>query len=150
MSKQKRPHSISTGCKSLDAIMGGQGVTMGSPCGMYGMFNIGKSILATQIAARFAAEGYDVTYIDTEAFYQLDSDFDRIFGWFENRWDLDSSVKDRVTVLQKRDLFALGRYFGVEFQVIQENARVSAMAKFPKKWSRMIKIQRLLINLITG
>lgn len=124
---------ISTGCVSIDRIING-GVPLGTPIGIYGLQNIGKSILATQIAARFAQEGYDVIYIDTESFYQLQEDWDRIFGWFEHRWDLDSDVKDKIEVIQLRDLFALGKFFGIEFQLIQEQARVSAMAKFPKKW----------------
>lgn len=124
---------ISTGCVSIDRIING-GVPLGTPIGIYGLQNIGKSILATQIAARFAQEGYDVIYIDTESFYQLREDWDRIFGWFEHRWDLDSDVKDKIEVIQLRDLFALGKFFGIEFQLIQEQARVSAMAKFPKKW----------------
>lgn len=128
--------SVSTGCKALDQMMGGKGVPMGSPMGIYGLFNIGKSVLSTQIATRFAAEGYDVIYIDTEAFYQLDEDWDRIYGWFENRWDLDSDVESRIHRVQRRDIFQLGRYFGIEFQITQENARVSAMAKFPKRWTK--------------
>lgn len=124
---------ISTGCVSIDNIING-GIPLGTPIGIYGIQNIGKSILATQIAAQFAKEGYDVIYIDTEAFYQLEEDWDRIFGWFEHRWDLDSDVKKKIRIMQKRDLFALGKFFGIEFQLIQEQARVSAMAKFPKKW----------------
>lgn len=124
---------ISTGCVSVDRIMNG-GVPLGTPMGIYGLQNIGKSLLCTQIAAQFAKKGYNVLYLDTEAFYQLDEDWKRIFGWFENRWDLDSGVRDNIEIMQMRDLFALGKFFGIEFQLIQEQARVSAMAKFPKKW----------------
>lgn len=124
---------VSTGCVSVDRIING-GVPLGTPIGIYGIQNIGKSILSTQIAARFAQEGYNVLYLDTEAFYQLEEDWDRIFNWFENRWDLDSDVKDKIEIIQMRDLFALGKFFGIEFQLTQEQARVSAMAKFPKKW----------------
>ena len=124
---------ISTGCKTIDNVMNG-GVPLGTPVGFYGIQNIGKSLLATQTAIRFASEGYDVIYLDTEAFYQLDEDWNRITGWFIKRWNLDESVRDRIHLKQMRDLFALGRYFGIEFQIVQEQARISAMAKFPKKW----------------
>lgn len=124
---------ISTGCAPIDRILNG-GVPFGTPMGIYGIKNIGKSILCTQIAAKFAAQGYDVVYLDTEAFYQLDEDFDRIYGWFEDRWNLSSSVKDKIQIKQIRDLFALGRYFGMEIQLTQESQRISAMVKFPKKW----------------
>jgi len=125
---------ISTGCDSIDKVMNG-GIPLGSPVGFYGIQNIGKSILSTQVAVRFASLDYDVVYIDTEAFYQLENDWNRITGWFIKRWGLDESVRDRIHLKQMRDLFALGRYFGIEFQITQEQARVSAMAKFPKKWT---------------
>lgn len=134
MSKQTtKPKKIPTGCLALDKVMNG-GVPLGSPCGFYGVQNIGKSILCTQVAAKFAQAGYDVIYLDTEAFYQIEEDFDRIYGWFDKRWSLGPEVKKRIEVKQIRDLFALGRYFGVEIQITQEENRISAMAKFPKKW----------------
>jgi len=126
---------VAMDCRAIDEITLG-GLPLGAPIGIYGIRDIGKTIFCTQASARFAMEGYKVLYVDTEGYYSDREVFERIFSWFEKRWALDPSVKEKIEVVSARDLYKLGRLFGLQFELIQDQQKVSCLVKYPKKWKK--------------
>jgi hypothetical protein len=62
---------------------------------------------------------------------------DRFYGYFQKRWtDLPKIPKIEVKMIA--DIFELGKEFGIEYEIVQEESRVSVLAKFPT--SRQTKI----------
>jgi recombination protein RecA len=56
---------LSTGCITLDAIMGG-GLPVGRVTEIYGEYSSGKSLIAAQVAGIAQKQGITVGYVDTE------------------------------------------------------------------------------------
>jgi len=116
--------------------MGGKGVPIGVPVGFYGLRNIGKSIISLQLTAKVASMGYKVIYLDTEAFLE-DDVFERIMSWFKPRFELtDEQIKENIEVISVRDIFQLGRLFGMQYEIVQDQNKVSCIVKYPRKWSK--------------
>lgn len=63
--------TMSTGCLSLDAILGG-GLPVGRITEIYGDKSTGKSLIAAYVAAIAQEEGHAVLYIDTESAVSID------------------------------------------------------------------------------
>lgn len=124
----------STGCKSLDDMMNG-GFPLKAPSLVFGIPNLGKTWLCFQTASNCTRDiskgglGRPSLYLDTESFFTPDV-FDRFYGYFQKRWtDLPKSPKIDVQMIS--DIFELGKEFGIQYEIIQEEARVSVLAKFP-------------------
>lgn len=124
---------LSTGCKSIDDLLLG-GIPRGSPLGLFGLWKIGKSVLCYQTAVKTVVDNRDsrVLYIDTEAMF-LDDVIDSFYSWYKNRWKIDDSYKKRIEFLLTEDLFDLFRQLGMDLVLKQEQDRVSATVKFPKR-----------------
>lgn len=125
---------ISTGCRSLDQLMCG-GIPTGAPSLIFGIPNLGKTFLSYQVACMctrktsYGGLNRPVLYLDTESFFTKGVP-DRFYGFFRNRWkDLDP--KSSIDIIRVKDIFDLGKKFGIQFEIIQEEKRVSAIAKFP-------------------
>lgn len=129
--------SLSTGCKTLDTLMNG-GFPLKAPSLVFGMPNLGKTWLAFQTACMctrsIANGGLDrpVLYYDTESFFANEEVFNRFYGYFQNRWK-DLPKQPKIDCEMIPDIFELGKKFGIEYTVVQEESRVSAIAKFPSK-----------------
>ena len=133
--------TLSTGVKTLDSLMAG-GFPLGAPSLVFGIPNLGKTWLCFQTACmctrapKYGGMGKPVLYLDTESFFTNDV-FDRFYGFFRARWK-DLPAKSKIDMVRVKDIFQLGAKFGIQFEIIQEEKRVSALAKFPT--SRQTKI----------
>jgi RecA/RadA recombinase len=130
---------IKTGCISVDDMLLG-GVSVGKPIGIYGLYDCGKTWLVTQTGfsstrpKKDGGLGKDTLYLDTEAFYD-DETFATFFTYFQRRWGLQEANADMFHIKNIQDVYHLGRFFGMEFQIIQEEKRTVAVVKYPKKRS---------------
>jgi len=125
---------LSTGVKSIDDFLEG-GVPIGSPSLVFGIQDVGKSIFSLQLAFSCNAILHKpVLYIDTENM------------WFSKRYPnkgytlWSKRLKDRfdlkkieIDFVNKTDIFKLGKYFGMEYQIRTSENRVSVMVKFPRR-----------------
>jgi len=134
---------IKTGCQTLDDLLCG-GVPTGVPLLIFGMPNLGKTWLCFQLACmctrdpKYGGLGKKVLYLDTESFF-VGNTFDMFYGYFKKRWpDLPDKPKIELEIVP--DIFTLGRLFGVQFEILQEDKRVSVVAKFPTE--RQTKIAK--------
>jgi len=125
---------ISTGCRSLDNLLLG-GFPTGAPSLVFGIPNLGKTWLCFQVACMctrkpsFGGLGRPVLYLDTESFFTPDV-FDRFYGYYRKRWT-DLPAKADIDMIRIKDIFDLGEKFGIQYTIVQEEKRVSALAKFP-------------------
>ena len=130
----KKKLVLSTGCKPLDNLLLG-GFPLGAPSLVFGMPNLGKTWLCFQTACsctreeKYGGLNRPALYLDTESFF-TPVIFDRFYGYFRNRWK-DLSSEPRIDLLRIKDIFDLGARFGIQYEIIQEERRVSAIAKFP-------------------
>ena len=131
---------LSTGCKGIDDLMMG-GVPRGVATGFFGVPNIGKTWCCKQIAVKCILPekegGFNkkVLYVDTESFFKDKETRDLYWSYFSKRWSIPSNLRDRMEIRIIPDIFKLGSLFGIEFTIIQEKERVSAIAKYPRKES---------------
>jgi len=128
---------ISTGCKTMDEMFGG-GIIKGAPFAIYGIPMVGKTWNCLQISVNCAMNGEEVLYIDADK--ELIEDVpEQYLQHFRKRWNIGEDVTDKINIIQVPNLFALGNYFGIEFQIIQEKKRISCLAKFPGKKSTTVE-----------
>lgn len=126
--------TLSTGCRGLDKLMNG-GFPLGAPSLLYGIPNLGKTWLSFQTACmstrKPSAGGLNrpALYLDTESFFTADV-FDRFYGFFRKRWK-DLPKEAEIDMIRIKDIFELGEKLGIQYTIIQEEKRVSAIAKFP-------------------
>jgi len=122
--------TISTGVESLDEFLLG-GFRIGRPSLIYGPKNVGKSLLSLQLSIRCAHFlKKPVLYIDTEAMWLPDA-YNLWYSYFKKRWNLPAKLDIDFKFIPS--LFKLGRYFGIEYQVLATEKRQEIMAKFPRR-----------------
>jgi DNA repair protein RadB len=101
------PNKISTGCKPIDALLGG-GITKGSILLVFGERGSGKTTLAFQTMLSAAASGQGSTFVYSEGRTPLD----RLIGmaggrWLqssERMWILDvKSFEEQENIVEKLD-----------------------------------------------
>jgi len=125
---------ISTGTKTLDELLLG-GIRTKVPTILFGIPNLGKSWFCFQMSAmatrpvKVGGLNKKVLYLDTESFFFDEEVEERFKGFFRNRWK-DAKVEN-IEVVQVPSLFDLGEWFGIEFELVQEEKRTSVIAKFP-------------------
>jgi len=125
---------ISTGTKTLDALFDG-GLKTKVVTLLFGIPNLGKTWFCFQMAAmctrpvKVGGLGKKVLYIDTEGFFFTEDTIERFKNYFKKRWP-DCDV-NKIEVMQVEDIFRLGDLWGIEFEIIQEDKRVTTVAKFP-------------------
>jgi RecA/RadA recombinase len=128
---------LRTGCTNLDDLLFG-GINTGRPYGIYGLYNSGKTWLASQLAYMAVQDadkgglGKDVLYLDTEDFFDEES-IQTFKDYFASRWGVSDKLAKNIHYTPIKDVYDLGRYFGMEFIILQEEARTVALVKFPKK-----------------
>jgi RecA/RadA recombinase len=125
---------FSTGVKSLDKLLEG-GILLGAPALIFGIPNLGKSWFAFQLACmctrnpKYGGLGRPVLYLDTEAFF-TGPVFRRFYNYFKNRWpDLPNESKIEIKII--KDIFDLGKLFGIYYEILHEDKRVSVISRFP-------------------
>jgi hypothetical protein len=79
---------------------------------------------------KYGGLGKKALYWDTEGFFFAEGTFEIFYEYFRKRWP-DLPKEPKVDVVHVKDIFELGRLFGIQFEIIQESARVSILAKFP-------------------
>jgi RecA/RadA recombinase len=126
--------TISTGCKTLDDLLAG-GLKTSVITLLFGAPNLGKTWLCYQVSCmctrppKEGGLGKKVLYLDTEGFFFTEDTVERFATYFKKRWpDCDPS---KIEIVQVPDLFHLGEQFGMQFEVHQEEARVSVVTKYP-------------------
>jgi len=73
--------------------------------------------------------GKKVIYIDTEGFFFTEDAVKRFAEYFKKRWpDCDPS---KIEFEQIPDIFDLGKLFGMQIDIKQEESRVSVIVKYP-------------------
>jgi DNA repair protein RadB len=88
------PNKISTGCKPIDALLGG-GITKGSILLVFGERGSGKTTLAFQTMLAAAASGQGSTFVYSEGRTPLD----RLIGMAGGRWPQSS---ERMWILEMK------------------------------------------------
>ena len=131
-----------TGFKSLDDLLEG-GMLLGAPALVYGIPNLGKTWLSFQLACmctrspKHGGLGRPALYLDTETFFTPDT-FKRFYDYFRKRWP-DLPAKSMIDVEIVPDIFKLGKLFGIDYEIIHEEKRVSMISRFPTKRQRVLK-----------
>ena len=127
---------FSTGVKIIDDLLDG-GILLGAPALIYGIPNLGKTWFAFQLACmctrepKYGGLGRRALYLDTETFFTPEN-FDRFYAYFKKRWP-DLPDKPMIDVVIVKDIFELGKLFGIVYEVIHEDRRVSVVSRFPTK-----------------
>lgn len=127
---------LSTGVKSIDDLLLG-GFMLGAPALVYGIPNLGKTWLSFQLACMCTRDpkhgglGRRALYLDTETFFTEDT-FKLFYGYFRERWP-DLPEKPMIDVKVVKDIFELGQLFGIHYEIIHEDRRVSVISRFPTK-----------------
>lgn len=127
-------NKFSTGSKDIDRLMDG-GISLGAPSLLFGIPNLGKTWFCFQIACMCTRDqkhgglGRPVLYLDTETFFTPDV-FDRFYAYFRKRWP-DLPAKPMIEVRIVKDIFELGKLFGIHYEIIHEDRRVSVVSRFP-------------------
>lgn len=125
---------FSTGVKELDALLEG-GILLGAPALVYGIPNLGKTWLSFQLCCmctrdpKYGGLGRRALYIDTETFFTPDT-FERFYRYFRKRWP-DLPEKPMIDVRIVPDIFKLGKIFGIDYEILHEERRVSVVSRFP-------------------
>jgi len=136
---------LTTGIKALDKTLKG-GFVRSKPAGIYGVTDIGKSLLVAQLSFYFSREG-KVLWVDTE----LDLD-EETWEWYESmftkRWS--DAKPSNIKVLQVANAFEFARYLSMDLRIEQSKSRVTANIMFPKRIdSKPAKSSELDISSIT-
>lgn len=133
---------FSTGVKSLDDLLDG-GILLGAPALVFGIPNLGKTWLSFQLACMCTRDpkhgglGRPVLYLDTETFFTPDT-FDRFYAYFRQRWP-DLPKEPMIDVKIVKDIFELGQLFGIHYEILHEDKRVSVISRFPTKRQRALQ-----------
>lgn len=85
---------------------------------------------------KYGGLGRPALYLDTETFFTKDT-FDRFYAYFRKRWP-DLPAKPRIDVKIVKDVFELGKIFGIDYEIIHEERRVSVVSRFPTKRQRTL------------
>jgi len=127
---------FSTGVTSLDRLLDG-GILLGAPALVFGIPNLGKTWLSFQLACMCTRDpkhgglGRRALYLDTETFFTK-AVFDRFYKYFRKRWP-DLPEKPMIDVKIVKDIFELGQLFGIYYEILHEDRRVSVISRFPTK-----------------
>ncbi len=127
---------FSTGIKSIDDLLEG-GILLGAPALVFGIPNLGKTWLSFQLCCmctrdpKYGGLGRRALYLDTETFFTKKT-FEKFYGYFRKRWP-DLPEKPMIDVKMVPDIFKLGRLFGIDYEIIHEEKRVSVVSRFPTK-----------------
>ena len=130
---------LSFGVKEIADFLAG-GIPTGKLICIFGEQNIGKSWMCAQLsfmATRPVNSGglnTKVLYIDTEQYISEDEDvMPFLTEVFSKRW---KDVKpENIELVSAPNIFELGELFGIQYEIMQEKQRISAIAKYPKKKS---------------
>jgi RecA/RadA recombinase len=126
---------LSLGVKSIDELLDG-GLSCRQPSIIYSIPNLGKSWFTYQAAVMCTRDpekgglGKKALILDTEAFY-IDKTKEDLESYFTKRWP--DFNPEKVEFLYPADMFELGRFFGAEFTLVQQEARIEVYVKYPKK-----------------
>lgn len=125
---------ISSGSKTIDEVMVG-GLKTQVVSLLFGIPNLGKTWLCYQMSCmctrpeKVGGLGKKVIYVDTEGFFFTEDTVKRFANYFKKRWpDCDPG---KIEFQQVPSLFDLGRLLGMQIDLKQEEARVSAIIKYP-------------------
>lgn len=80
--------------------------------------------------------GRPALYLDTETFFTPDT-FKRFYGYYRKRWP-DLPEKPNIEIVMVKDLFELGKLFGIHYEIIHEDRRVSVISRFPTSRQRTL------------
>jgi len=125
---------LSTGSKVLDSLMDG-GLRAKVISLLFGIPNLGKTWFCYQVACmctrpeKVGGLEKKVLYLDTEGFFFDEDTIKRFAGYFKKRWP--DCKPENIEILQISDIFQLGEQFGIQFEILQEDKRVTVLAKFP-------------------
>lgn len=133
---------LSTGVKAIDQLLEG-GMLLGAPALIYGVPNLGKTWFCFQLASMCTRQpeegglGRKALYLDTESFF-TPTVLDRFYRYFTRRWpDLPAESKIEVQVI--KDIFELGQLFGIHYEILHEDRRVSVISRFPTKRQKSLQ-----------
>jgi len=133
---------LSSGVKEIDDMLEG-GILLGAPALVYGIPNLGKTWLSFQLCCMSTRDpkhgglGRRALYLDTETFFTRDT-FDRFYKYFKARWP-DLPEEPMIDVKIVPDIFKLGKLFGIDYEIIHEEKRVSMISRFPTKRQKALK-----------
>jgi len=133
---------FSTGVKDIDDLIDG-GILLGAPALIYGIPNLGKTWFCFQLACMCTRDpkhgglGRRALYLDTESFF-TESVFDRFYAYFKKRWP-DLPDEPMIDVKITKDIFELGKLFGIHYEIIHEERRVSVVSRFPTKRQKALQ-----------
>lgn len=122
---------IDTGCKAIDDLWFG-GIPTGYSSLTFGEPMIGKTFLCYQIAVRNAMAGFRTLYVDMQGYFSPEVQ-DLHWSYLQKRWNLTDDIKKMIDFIHLKDVFQLGRLFGMNVTIIQKEARTEVLIKFPKK-----------------
>ena len=133
--------TISTGTKTLDALMDG-GLKTKVPTILFGIPDLGKTWFCFQMACMCTRPpskgglGKKVLYLDTESFFFTEDTRERFLNYFKKRCpDID---EEKLEIVCVEDIYELGKLFGIVFEIRVSEARITVDAKFPT--ARQIKL----------
>ena len=125
---------ISTGTKTLDSLFDG-GVRTKVLSLIFSVPNLGKTWFVYQLACsctrpiKSGGLGKKVLYLDTEGFFFTEDIEARFRKYFKARWP--DCKPENIEMEHVEDIFKLGSLFGIRFEILQEEKRVSVVAQFP-------------------
>ena len=118
-----------------DMLLGG--LPLGMPALVYGIPNLGKTWLSFQLCCMCTRSpehgglGRRALYLDTETFFTPEI-FDLFYAYFRARWP-DLPEEPMIDVKIVKDVFELGQLFGIHYEILHEEKRVSVLSRFPTK-----------------
>lgn len=86
---------------------------------------------------KYGGLGRPVLYLDTESFFSP-TVFKRFYEYFRRRWP-DLPKKPRIEVKIVKDIFELGQLFGIHYEILHEDRRVSVISRFPTKRQKALR-----------
>jgi hypothetical protein len=132
---------ISTGTKTLDTLWCG-GVPTNVISLLFSIPNLGKTWFCYQLAnmctrpTSAGGLGKKALYLDTEGFFFTEETQNLFSGYYKKRWP--DCHPDKIEIECIEDIFKLGELFGIQFEILQEDKRVSMTAKFPTALQKKI------------
>mgnify|MGYP001616783714 CR=1 FL=1 len=125
---------ISSGCPSIDQVfsVNGKGFVSRMLAALYSDYNVGKSILAIQVACHaFIQTGKPALVIDTEMNFVDEEARQRIVGWFEKRWSKELDGKPvKIDFVFKPNIYKLYNYVGSEGRKLHRGKDVEEAKMF--------------------
>lgn len=80
---------------------------------------------------KYGGLGRKVLYLDTEMFFTPEV-FKRFYSYYRKRWS-DLPQEPKIEIVNVKDIFELGQLFGIEYEIVHEDKRVSVVSRFPTK-----------------